>query len=184
MINREPDAVWLRGNVRPVLGGAAVAAALVAGLAWLALRPAAQPMERGLFGGLAAGLAAIVILFLRAAAQPRLGRRGDRLVARLAPFTVHEVPLDVVECVFHGSQPLDAAHGTPPLRVGTIVVRLAERATEWRERPSFAPWGSWTDGHIICDGRWCEPLSVERARAISASLLEAKREVAATRPSA
>jgi hypothetical protein len=68
--------------------------------------------------------------------------------------------------------------------VGTIVVRLAERATEWRDRPSFAPWGSWADGHIICDGRWCEPLSVERARAISASLLEAKREVAATRPSA
>jgi hypothetical protein len=183
-MNREPDAVWLRGNVRPVLGGAAVAAAMVAGLTWLACRPAAGLMERDVCIGLAIGLAAIVILFLWAATQPRLGRRGDRLVARLAPFTVQEVPLDVVECVFHGSHPLDAVPGAPPLRVGTIVVRLAERATEWRERRTFAPWGSWLDGHIVCDGRWCEPLSVERARAISASLLEAKREVAAARPSA
>lgn len=183
-MNREPDAVWLRGNSRPVLGGSVLAAVFVAWLVWLAFRPAVSLWERGLFGGLAAGLAAIVILFVWAAAQPRLVRRGDRLVARLAPFSVNDVPLDMVECVFHGSQPLDAAAGTPPLRVGTIVVRLAERATAWRERPSFAPWGSWVDGHIVCDGRWCEPLSVERARAISANLLEAKREVAAARPSA
>ena len=182
-MNPEPVTVWLRGNVRPVLGGAVLAAAVVAGLAWLAARPEAGTGQRFLFGGLAAGLAAIVILFVWAAAQPRLARRGDRLVARLAPFTVQEVPLDVVECVFHGSQPLDATAGLPPLRVGTIVVRLAERATDWRARPSFAPWGSWIDGHIICDGCWCEPLSVDRARAISAGLLEAKREVAA-RPSA
>ena len=183
-MNPEPSAVWLRGNVRPVLGGAALAVVVATVFMWLAFRPAAGLVERGLFGGLAAALAAIVILFVWAAAQPRLVRRGDRLVARLAPFTVQEVPLDVVECVFHGSQPLDAATGLPPLRVGTIVVRLAERAADWRERPGFAPWGSWTDGHIVCDGRWCEPLSVDRARAISASLLEAKREVAAARPSA
>lgn len=176
--------MWLRGNVRPVLGGAAVAAVIIAGLVWLAVQPAAGIVERVLCGGLAAGVAVIVALFAWAAAQPRLARRGDRLVARLAPFTVHEVPLEVVECVFHGSQPLDAASDTPPLRVGTIVVRLAERATEWRERRSFAAWGSWVDGHIVCDGRWCEPLSVDRARAISASLLEAKREVAAAGPSA
>ncbi|MGB8853961.1 MAG: hypothetical protein WCC69_10395 [Pirellulales bacterium] len=167
-----------------MLGGAVLAAVVVAGLVSLALWPAAGRVERGLCGGLAAGLSAVVILFVWAAAQPRLARRGDRLVARLAPFTVHEVPLEVVECVFHGSQPLDAAAGTPALRVGTIVVRLAERATEWRERPSFPAWGSWVDGHIVCDGRWCEPLSVDRARAISGSLLEAKREVAAAGPSA
>ena len=174
--------MWLRGNIRPVLGGAVLAAVIVAGLAWLALWPAAGSGLRILCGGLAAGVAALVTLFVWVAAQPRLARRGDRLAVRLAPFTVHEVPLEVVECVFHGSQPLDATPGVPSLRVGTIVVRLAERATEWRERPSFSPWGSWVDGHIVCDGRWCEPLSVDRARAISASLLEAKREVAVARP--
>lgn len=171
--------MWLRGNIRPVIGGAAVAAGVVVALGWLAVRPAAVPLERGLLGGLAVVLAVLAIVFVWAAAQPRLARRSDRLVVRLAPFTVHEVPLDVVECVFHGSQPLAASAGQPPLRVGTIVVRLAERAAEWRERPSFAPWGSWTDGHIVCDGRWCEPLSIDRARALSTSLLEAKREVAA-----
>lgn len=183
-MNREPAAVWLRGNTRPVIGVVALAAAVATGLVWIGARPAAGPLERLLLGGLAAAVAVLAGGFVWAAAQPRLARRGDRLVARLAPFAVHEVPLDLVECVFHGSQPLDAVAGQPPLRVGTIVVRLAERATEWRQRPSFAPWGTWEDGHIVCDGRWCEPLSVERARAISASLLEAKREVAAARPQA
>ena len=161
-----------------------MAGVVVAGLLLLAFRPAAAPLERGGLVGLAAALAAVAGVFVHAAGQPRLARRGDRLVARLAPFSVHEVPLEIVECVFHGSQPLDAPAGLPPLRVGTIVVRLAERATEWRQRPTFSPWGTWTDGHIVCDGRWCEPLSVERARAISASLLEAKREVVAAGPPA
>lgn len=178
-MDRERAVVWLRGNVRPVLGGAAVAALVAGGLVMLAVRPAAGPLERGLLAGLAAVIAAVGGIFVYAAAQPRLARRGDRLLARLAPFTVHEVPLEIVECVFHGSQPLEAAAGLPPLRVGTIVVRLAERATDWRQRPTFSPWGTWIDGHIVCDGRWCEPLSVDRARALSASLLEAKREVAA-----
>ena len=167
-----------------MLGGAVVAAVIAAGLLILALRPAASPLERVCLFGLAAVLATVVGVFVFAAAQPRLAQRGDRLVARLAPFSVQEVPLEVVECVFHGSQPLDAPAGLPPLRVGTIVVRLAERATDWRQRPTFSPWGTWTDGHIVCDGRWCEPLSVERARAISASLLEAKREVVTAGPTA
>ena len=161
-----------------------VASVITVGLLVLAARPVAAPLERVCLVGLAAALAAVVGVFVYAAGQPRLARRGDRLVARLAPFTVHEVPLEIVECVFHGSQPLDAPAGLTPLRVGTIVVRLAERATDWRQRPTFSPWGTWTDGHIVCDGRWCEPLSVERARAISASLLEAKREVVAAGPPA
>jgi hypothetical protein len=183
-MNQQRADVWLRGNTRPVLGGAMVAAVIAAGLLILAVRPAAAPLERGCLVGLAAVLAGVVGVFGYAARQPRLARRGDRLVARLAPFTVHEVPLEIVECMFHGSQPLDAPNGLPPLRVGTIVVRLAERATDWRQRPTFSPWGTWIDGHIVCDGRWCEPLSVERARAISASLLEAKREVVAAGPPA
>ena len=56
---------------------------------------------------------------------------------------------------------------------------LAERATEWRSRQFFGPWGSWEDGHIVIDGRWCEPLSAESARQIATRLAEVKREVAA-----
>ena len=124
----------------------------------------------------------LTVPFAVVAGRPRLARRGDELLVHLSPFVVRRVPLEVVECVFHGSQPLESAATAaagPPLRVGTLVLRLAERAVEWRERPTFTPWGTWQDGHIICDGRWCEPLTVEVARGVGSRLFEAKRE---TRP--
>ena len=67
-------------------------------------------------------------------------------------------------------------------RIGTLVVRFAERAVEWKARPAFRPWGTWDDGHVVIDGRWCEPLSRETVERIAAALLEAKR--AAREPTA
>lgn len=184
--------IWLRGNVRPVLAvGATVCGGLAAAL--VAVATTAGPgAVWPLAGALAAGLAVVAAL-LGVAAGPRLGRRGPVLLVRLSPWTTAEVPLAVVECVFPGSQPLagpvlrevhaagnGAAEGAgPSRRVGTLVIRFAERAREWRERPTFAPWGTWHDGHAIIDGRWCEPLSAELARTISQRLLEAKREASA-----
>ncbi|NBU39227.1 MAG: hypothetical protein EBS51_00115 [Planctomycetia bacterium] len=55
-----------------------------------------------------------------------------------------------------------------------MIIRLAERATEWRDRPTYAPWGSWEDGHIVIDGRWSEPLSPERTRSLAMRLIEAR----------
>lgn len=172
--------VWLRGNVRPLLGLAvlglglamlaAVGVAAAGGPSWLAVLATAM-------------LVAAVAMFAFVASRPRLARRGDSLLVRLAPFVVHRVPLDVVECVFHGSQPIESPAtqpAEPQRRVGTLVIRLAERATDWRQRSTFAPWGTWQDGHIVCDGRWCEPLTVEVARGVGSRLLEAKRAVTAT----
>jgi hypothetical protein len=182
--------IWLRGNVRPVLAaGAAVCGGLALMLAAAVATggAAAWPLAAAL------ALAALVAAALAvAAAGPRLGRRGDALLVRLSPWTTAEVPLAVVECVFPGSQPLvgavlhdvhaaeggPAAGPEPTRRVGTLVIRFAERARDWRERPTFAPWGTWHDGHAIIDGRWCEPLTAEVARTISQRLLEAKREAA------
>lgn len=180
----EPRAeVWLRGNVRPALGLAAAGAALVVAAATviLACGPPAWVTRAAAALGmmLAAGVAALV----RAAARPRLERRGTLLRLRLAPHVAHDVPLDDVECVFLGSQPIGADDAdVHRLRVGTLVVRFAERATACRERPTFVPWGTWQDGHAVIDGRWCEPLSLEVARGVSARLLEAKRQVAGTAP--
>lgn len=179
--------------MRPVLAaGAAVCGALAAALGAVAAggpSTAAWPIAAAL------ALAVTVVATLTmVAAGPRLGRRGDALVVRLAPWQTAHVPLTVVECVFPGSQPLvgavlrdvhagaddSAARAAPARRVGTLVIRFAERAHDWRERPTFAPWGTWHDGHAIIDGRWCEPLTAEVARTISQRLLEAKREAAAT----
>jgi len=185
--------VWLAGNVRPAVGLAAVAAtaglaALAAGLAvgggwiaWLAW----------ILAAVAGGLVLAACLLARAASRSRLACRPGVLVVRLSPWRADEVPLDVVECVFHGSQPLtgpalehthddggSAGGPAPTRRVGTLVIRLAERAAEWRSRATFPPWGSWDDGHVVVDGRWCEPLSPALARSIGERLAAAKRAAA------
>lgn len=179
--------VWLRGNVRPVVGiGTVVVVGLVAAAVVAAVAGAGVAAVATLAA--AAGAAAVAVALLAgAAAGMRLGRRGSVLLLRLAPWRTEAVPLGIVECVFPGSQPLDgdgaggdsAAEPPPTRRVGTLVIRFAERAAEWRERPTFAAWGSWRDGHAIVDGRWCEPLTADVSRAIGQRLLEAKREAAA-----
>lgn len=175
--------VWLRANLRPV----AAVAALGAGLALVAIVAAlVLPLPlwaSAVLAALAASDALVVVTLAWGAAQPRLMLEGDAVAVRLAPLTVERVPLGVVECIFRGTEPINANDGPPRFRVGTLVLRLAERATEWRQRPSFRPWGTWDDGHIVIDGRWCEPLSPESARQIAARLADAKRAPVSECPS-
>ena len=77
------------------------------------------------------GLAVAALVVARLAAAPRLQRCGDLLLVRVGPFSVERLPLDVVECFFLGSQPLDrrgspTAGDEPAFRVGTLVVRVAD----------------------------------------------------------
>jgi hypothetical protein len=168
----------VRGNPRPI-SGLAVAGFLVA--AGCGGGIAASGGSTWLAAAVALGLALVIAALASAAIQPRLACRGERLLVRLQPFGVRHVPLDVVECVFPGSQPLPRTGGPatipPDRRVGTLVIRLAERATAWRQRPTFSLWGTWEDGHIVIDGRWCEPLSPEFTRTLASRLVEAKRRV-------
>lgn len=172
--------VWLRGNVRPVLaaagGVAVIAVALVALFAALPV-----PAVAWLVAGAMIGLVMISLVTLGyAAAQPRLVWRGDRLMVRVSPAAVATVPLEVVECFFAGSNPLDAS-GAPTcgehaaFRVGTLVVRIAERAHDYRSGKTFRPWVVWEDGYLVIDGRWCEPLSPAKARDLGGRLAAAKR---------
>jgi hypothetical protein len=173
--------VWLRGNLRPVAGLAVIAAAAAAAAA-AGFAAAGLGWAVWLVGAIASVTLAAAAAVARAAAAPRLARIGDRLEVRLAPGRVEQVPLEVVECVFRGSEVLPEsrdADASPRLRVGTLVIRFAERATEWRSRPAFRPWGTWEDGCAVIDGRWCEPLSRETVQQIAAALLDAKREAGA-----
>lgn len=177
--------VWLRGNLRPVLVASAAATVVAVCLMAAVVLAAVPPFERWLAAGLCAIAAILVGGLAFAAAQPRLVHEGHLLKVRLAPGAVHTVPLDAVECFFMGSSLLEsdapARADQATHRVGTLVMRVAERAGEWQSRPTFAPWGTWDDGAIVFDGRWCEPLSVELARRLSGKLVEAKRAEAANR---
>ena len=171
--------VWLRANVRPVagltviVGLAAGAGALVSSLA------GAAPWLVWAVAGGGVGAVAVLAALGSVAGRSRLARVGDSLEVRLSPAAVERVPLAAVECIFRGTEPLAASGDEQPrFRVGTLVVRFAERAAEWRTRPTFRPWGSWNDGHAVIDGRWCEPLSRETVERIAAALLEAKRQAA------
>ena len=185
--------VWLRGNMRPVLGLAAVVALIGAAVtagSYFAGGPTVGRWIVSVYWIVAAGLVAALAA---AAMRPRLVHRVDSksanvLEVRLAPGAAHAVPLDAIECFFMGSQRLEpegaVAYDQPTHRVGTLVMRVAERAKEWQARPTFAPWGTWQDGAIVFDGRWCEPLSVELARRLSGKLVDAKRAVADSPPTA
>lgn len=175
------EEIWLRGNVRPA--GLLVAAACAAGtaLAVLAVLPQTAAIARPLAIAYALLAGPLVAGLGLAAARPRLARRGDVLRVRLAPLVAHDVPLEAVECFFMGSHLLPGPAGRddlPRQRVGTLVMRIAERAAVWQARPTFAPWGTWAEGAVVFDGRWCEPLSVELARELSGRLVEARRESA------
>jgi hypothetical protein len=185
--------VWLRGNVRPVLGLAAVAALVGAGLTAAVLLAGAPALGKWLVSAYWPVAAGLVAALAAAAMRPRLVHRIDPrmqsvLEVRLAPGFSHAVPLDVIECFFMGSQRLEpedaVADDQPSHRVGTLVMRVAERAADWQARPTFTPWGTWQEGAIVFDGRWCEPLSVELARRLSGKLVDAKRAEAGSQPPA
>jgi len=173
--------VWLRGNIRPVLGLAVVGGLAVAGMWACALLAGASSGWRWLAAAVSIMIVALVATLAVAAARPRLVRRGERLVVRVSPLAVEPVPLDVVECFFPGSNPLDAS-GEPTcgeharFRVGTLVMRIAERAVGHQRRETFSPWCIWKDGYVVIDGRWCEPLSPALTRDLAGRLAAAKRE--------
>ena len=168
--------VWLGGNPRAGVG-ALFLGLLASALGALLLLPAGDALPgvvRGVVVGLPALLGAGAFL---AARQPRLVHVPGAVIVRLAPFRRQRVPLDVVECFFLGSRlepPRDAATSAGD-RVRTLVMRIAERAGDHADRPTLPAWGSWSEGSVTFDGRWCAPLSVDLVRRLNKALAEAKR---------
>jgi hypothetical protein len=106
---------------------------------------------------------------------PRLVFTGTHLEVTLAARPV-EVPIDVVEVFFLGQGPSQVHTKTGRDIVNsTLVVRLAESASDWRCRSVNPRLGQWCDGYITIRGIWCEPLNVDVIRRLNHRLVEAKR---------
>jgi hypothetical protein len=166
--------VWLRPNRRVFIVSMILPAIFVAGgitlaaLAW-------NSSLHGVFGVLgllaaAAGLflIAIAVVFLR---TPRLAYFAGDLLINLRFGSPYRVPIQFVECVFLGKAAARASRKSL-VPVQSLIIRLAEKASDYHHREVKKSLGSWADGYITIHGAWCEPLTVEFVHRLNSRLAE------------
>jgi hypothetical protein len=168
----------LKNNSRAA--AALVAAACLPIILGLLLVWWAQPRQGAIitvlaWSSVAAGLILTCrqLLWLR---TPRLACTPDELLVFLRGRQPIRVPIDLVECFFLGQAASRiVTPAGPSLETRTVVVRLAERARRWHQRPVRRVLGRWCDGYIVIRGMWCEPISPELVNRMNAKLTEIKR---------
>ena len=100
-----------------------------------------------------------VLLLLRAVFTPRLAYEAGHLLVFLRSGSPIRVPIEFVEVFFLGQAAAKVADDER--KSSAIVVRLAERAKEWRQVTVRPALGEWCDGYITIRGTWCEPVRPE-----------------------
>jgi hypothetical protein len=137
---------------------------------------------RGLWRWVGVGLlllAALVTLgVLRMLRLPRIAYERGELLVYLRGMSPLRVPIDLVECFFLGSAPsgMPGAKGERA-KATSIVVRLAERAEDWRDRDVNPALGEWRCGYITIRGTWCETITPEKMQRLNDRLIGAHREL-------
>jgi hypothetical protein len=167
---------WLHPN-RRILAFAALlpAVALLVGLAMLAAPfGGAVRLWLQVIGALIAAVATTGLVFLLWQARlARLACDGRRLLVNLGTARPVAVGLEFVEGFLLGQGPA-LLPGKRQAEVANLVVRLAERATEWERIEVNRQLGSWCGHYITIRGTWCEPLSVDLVNRLNARLVEVK----------
>jgi len=171
--------VWLRSNRRAIWLGMAIPALLAAIGLWLllftdaSLRPA---------GAVAIGLGIVFLwLLLRLMPQPRLAYEPGYMLVYLRLTSPIRVPIDAVECFFLGSGPLKLSdHVNASHRTVSLIIRMAEKATNWADRPVKPALGRWAEGYIMIHGAWCEPLSLDVVSRLNVRLHNVQHGIDAT----
>ncbi len=166
---------WLRTNTRAVLV-VVVATAIVLGGGLLALGYSLREPS----GWLRIVAAAIVIvaavaiaLLLLELRRPRMAYRQGELLLWLRGARPIRVPIEVVECFWLGQAPsLLPGKRHEHTETAAIVIRIAERAAEWRHQEVKPQLGSWCEGYVTIRGTWCEPLSIDVVNRLNRRLAE------------
>ena len=169
---------WLSNNRRVMFLGmippmilAVVGVVLAAGVG------SDYPVLRWLGVALTCFTATILGILFYLARLPRIGYGDGYLLLYLRSARPICVPIEIVECFFLGQGPTRLAkHAGSEVESTTVVVRLAEDATEWHQQEVKPSLGHWCDGYITIRGTWCEPLSVNRVNQLNRRLAEAKRQ--------
>jgi hypothetical protein len=90
------------------------------------------------------------------------------------------VPIEFVEVFFAGQsethmpRPRTQTKGPAP-ESRNVVVRLAERASQFQKHPVKPSLGSWEEGYIVVRGTWAEPVNKDLFRRLNRRLIEIHR---------
>ncbi|MCG8584900.1 MAG: hypothetical protein MI757_09335 [Pirellulales bacterium] len=171
---------WLLANRRAVAMGMVVPALI--GVVGLILATGVVEswsfMWLRLVGGFIVVLAVFVLVAMcQQIRRPRIAYDDGNLLVYLALSSPFAVPLEHVECFLLGQGPAYLpGQESDGSEVVTVVVRLAEKATDYARRDVKPALGSWCDGHITIRGTWCEPLDENVVKRLNRKLAETNRK--------
>jgi hypothetical protein len=175
---------WLKPNRRALLMGCSIPSVGVAvgiGMMLISTSTTAWGIAGLAAGGLMVTAAGTIALGLLAHAMiPRVAFDHDQVLVYLRGHRPYRLPLDVVECFFQGQGPSGMMSRSGRCSKTTnVVVRIAERATQWHECPVKQSLGEWQNGYIVIRGTWSEPITEEKLRELNSKLAKAKRRLRA-----
>ncbi len=178
--------VWLRANARALwFGMLPPAIVALAGLLMVTGLPdrTPAPWVRALGLVLLSAGTLMVVLLLVQLRRPRLAYRDGELLVWLKQGAPQRVPIESVECFLLGQTPsLLPGKKHEKTETASLVIRLAEAATEWHHQEVKPQLGAWCSGYITIRGTWCEPLSVNLVNRLNQRLAEVTRAAASQQP--
>jgi hypothetical protein len=178
--------VWLRTNSRALwFGMLPPAIVAIVGLLMVVGLPDRTPATWVRAVGLvmlSAGLC-LVVLLLAQLRRPRLAYRNGELLVWLTQGAPVHVPIETVECFLLGQTPsLLPGKKHENTETASLVIRLAEAATEWHHQEVKPQLGAWCSGYITIRGTWCEPLDIPLVNRLNGRLAEVTRAAASQQP--
>lgn len=173
--------IWLRTNSRALLLG--MVPPLLLGLIGLALAlgiPGAPPIWLRMGGGILASVAVLAIgLLAWNLRRPRLAYQDGHLLIWLRSGQPFRVPVDLVECFWLGQAPsLLPGKRHANTEAAALVIRIADRAAQWRQQLVKPQLGKWCEGYVTIRGTWCEPLGLDVVNRLNQRLSEVTRTAA------
>ena len=177
--------VWLNCNRRALLLGCVPPL----GIFLLGVALVAWPAESGGLATTLSRLAGVLLILsglvltsalLWSLRRPRIAYVDGQLLLDLVGGPPIRLPVSVVECFFLGQGPSHLGRGKlADSQTANVVIRLAERATDWHQRDVRPALGRWCDGYITIRGAWSEPIDAGKVEELNQRLVRAHREVRA-----
>jgi hypothetical protein len=167
--------IWLRTNRRALLFGMLLPAVVAAaGLVLVLGLPGRVPPMwlRGVGAGILALSLATILALAWQLTRPRLAYRPGELLVWLGGVPIG-VPIEVVECFLLGQAPsLLPGKRSMHTNATTLMIRIADAASDWHQRDVKPQLGQWCGGYITIRGTWCEPLGVPLVNRLNQRLAE------------